>query len=207
MIVSHKHKFIFFKPWKVGGNSVEHNLIEQCGDEDIIDTTHRNPKDTKHIVGKKIYEEYFKFTITRNPWDRMVSYFWWQDGGLVGKNHRANVDKLLKMKFSGYQFKEQFARWIGNYTQFNEPFYFDKKGNPEMDYYMKFENLNEDYKTICEKLNLDCIKKNRRVSFQTSKGDFEVKLYGENYPVTVNNFIRNIKNSLSRISSTKCVKI
>ena len=154
MIVSHKHKFIFFKPWKVGGNSVEHNLIEQCGDGDIIDTTHRNPKDTLDIVGEKIYKQYFKFTISRNPWDRMVSYFWWQDGGLVGKNHRKNTDELLKMKFNGYQFKEQFAQWIGNYTHFNQPFYFNDEGVPSMDHYMKFENLNDDYKKICKKLNL-----------------------------------------------------
>ena len=61
MIISHKHKFIFFKPWKVGGNSVEHNLIEQCGDNDVIDTTHRNPKDTLHIVGKKKFNNWRLF--------------------------------------------------------------------------------------------------------------------------------------------------
>ena len=154
MIISHKHKFIFFKPWKVGGNSVEHNLIEHCGDKDLIDTTHRNPKDTLDIIGKRKFNKYFKFTIARNPWDRMVSYFWWQDGGLVGKNHRKNINKLVKMQFDGYQFKEQFARWIGNYSHFNQPFYFDNTGNPIMDHYMKFENLDDDYKQICKKLKL-----------------------------------------------------
>ena len=57
MIVSHKHKFIFFKPWKVGGNSVEHKLITHCGDDDIRDNTHRNPKDTLDNVGEKIFNE------------------------------------------------------------------------------------------------------------------------------------------------------
>lgn len=154
MIVSHKHKFIFFKPWKVGGNSVEHNLITHCGDNDIIDNTHRNPKDTLDIVGEKIFNEYFKFTIARNPWDRMVSYFWWQDGGLIGENHRENVEKLVKLKFNGYEFKEQFAKWIGNYSHFNEPFYFDEKGNELMDCYMQFERLATDYKKVCNKLKL-----------------------------------------------------
>ena len=154
MIVSHKHKFIFFKPWKVGGNSVEHNLITHCGDGDIIDNTHRNPKDTLDIVGEKIFNEYFKFTIARNPWDRMVSYFWWQDGGLVGENHRENIEKLVKLKFNGYEFKEQFAKWIGNYTHFNEPFYFDEGGTATMDCYMQFERLATDYKKVCNKLKL-----------------------------------------------------
>ena len=48
----------------------------------------------------------------------------------------------------------------------------------------------------CEKLNLNCLRKDRSVSFKTSKGDFDVKLYGENNPVTVNNFIKNIKENI-----------
>ncbi len=34
------------------------------------------------------------------------------------------------------------------------------------------------------------------VTFKTSKGNFEVKLNGEDYPLTVSNFIRNIKNNI-----------
>ena len=48
----------------------------------------------------------------------------------------------------------------------------------------------------CGKLNLNCTKKNQKVAFKTSKGDFEVKLYGENNPITVSNFIKNIKNDI-----------
>ena len=48
----------------------------------------------------------------------------------------------------------------------------------------------------CEKLNLNCVRKNKRVSFKTSKGVFDVKLYGENNPVTVYNFIKNIKKNI-----------
>ena len=49
---------------------------------------------------------------------------------------------------------------------------------------------------FCKKLDLNCIKKNQRVVFKTSKGNFDVELYGENKPVTVSNFIRNIKNNV-----------
>ena len=44
-------------------------------------------------------------------------------------------------------------------------------------------NIGSNY--FCEKLNIKCLKKNEIVVFKTSKGDFDVKLYGENYPVTV----------------------
>ena len=44
-------------------------------------------------------------------------------------------------------------------------------------------------------------KKNREVSFKTSKGVFDVELYGENNPVTTNNFIKNIKKNIYKNKS------
>ncbi len=53
----------------------------------------------------------------------------------------------------------------------------------------------------CEKLKLSCLKKNKKVSFKTSKGVFDVKLYGESYPITVSNFIENIKKNIYKNKS------
>ena len=58
-----------------------------------------------------------------------------------------------------------------------------------------------DSKYYCEKLNLNCVNKNQLVSFETSKGIFEVQLYGENNPVTVSNFIENVKKNIYRNKS------
>ncbi len=58
-----------------------------------------------------------------------------------------------------------------------------------------------DSKYYCEKLNLKCLKKNEIVVFKTSKGNFDVQLYGENNPVTVNNFIKNIKKNIYKNKS------
>ncbi len=48
----------------------------------------------------------------------------------------------------------------------------------------------------CQKLNLSCVKDDKKVLFKTSKGDFEIKLFGEDNPVTVSNFLDNIKNNI-----------
>ena len=50
----------------------------------------------------------------------------------------------------------------------------------------------------CQKLELNCIKNNKIVYFKTSKGNFEVKLFGKDNPVTVSNFIENIDNNIYR---------
>ena len=48
----------------------------------------------------------------------------------------------------------------------------------------------------CQKLNFSCIESNKVVNFKTSKGDFEVKLFGKDNPVTVSNFLENIDNDI-----------
>jgi len=48
----------------------------------------------------------------------------------------------------------------------------------------------------CKKLKFSCIHSNKVVNFKTSKGNFEVKLFGKHNPVTVSNFLENIDNNI-----------
>ncbi|KGF96737.1 Peptidyl-prolyl cis-trans isomerase [Prochlorococcus marinus str. MIT 9201] len=48
----------------------------------------------------------------------------------------------------------------------------------------------------CQKLKISCIQVNKIVYFKTSKGNFEVKLFGEDNPVTVSNFLDNIGKNI-----------
>ena len=53
-----------------------------------------------------------------------------------------------------------------------------------------------DSKYYCQKLKFKCIQNNYVVQFKTTKGDFEVKLFGKDNPVTVSNFLENINNDI-----------
>ena len=53
-----------------------------------------------------------------------------------------------------------------------------------------------DSKNYCQKLKISCIQIDKVVNFKTSKGDFDVKLFGKDSPVTVSNFLENIKNDI-----------
>jgi len=48
----------------------------------------------------------------------------------------------------------------------------------------------------CQKLRFSCIQSNKIVNFKTTKGDFEVELFGKDNPVTVSNFLENINNNI-----------
>jgi len=49
---------------------------------------------------------------------------------------------------------------------------------------------------FCKKLKFSCIHSNKVVYFKTTKGDFEVELFGKDNPVTVSNFLKNIDNNI-----------
>ncbi len=57
----------------------------------------------------------------------------------------------------------------------------------------------------CQKLKFSCTKDNKIVNFKTSKGDFQVKLFGKDNPVTVSNFLENINKNF--YSNQKFYKI
>ena len=58
-----------------------------------------------------------------------------------------------------------------------------------------FKNqIDADY--YCKKLKLNCIQENKVIFFKTSKGDFEIKLFGKDNPLTVSNFLDNIENNI-----------
>ena len=57
----------------------------------------------------------------------------------------------------------------------------------------------------CQKLKFSCTQENKIVNFKTSKGDFQVKLFGKDNPVTVSNFLENINKNF--YSNQKFYKI
>ena len=48
----------------------------------------------------------------------------------------------------------------------------------------------------CQKLRFSCIQSNKIINFKTTKGDFEVELFGKDNPVTGSNFLENIENDI-----------
>ena len=48
----------------------------------------------------------------------------------------------------------------------------------------------------CKKLKFNCVQINKKVLFKTSKGDFEVRLFGKDNPVAVSNFLENVEKNI-----------
>lgn len=95
MIVSKKHNFVFVKTRKTAGSTLEKLYRPLLGDEDYLSGSERDetpsknmpPRTNGHLGIVQIKEQYgknqewwdnaFKFTIERNPWDKVVSSYYW----------------------------------------------------------------------------------------------------------------------------------
>ena len=179
MIISHTHKYIFIKSRKTAGTSVEAALPHYCSGDDIVTPLgdyqfnrdeknewvhqsmnagefhqHDTALTIKNRVPRELWNNYFKFSITRNPWERVVSDFDWQSR----KNPKLVPRKSLFHKL-GFPFNELretrkiFSRYVKGYKKTNDNFYIidDKLC---VDYTIRFENLEENLKEICRMIGL-----------------------------------------------------
>ena len=76
-MVHHGRKCIFIRIIKTAGLSVNKVLGQEK--EQIICGGHAPAKKIKERVSEATWENYFKFSFVRNPWDKMVSQ-WWYNG-------------------------------------------------------------------------------------------------------------------------------
>lgn len=199
MIISHKHKFIFTKPRKVAGTSVEVALSKFCGPDDIITENvsstdidedsyldyarnhdgyfnHMRAGRIKQKIGKKIWDDYIVFTIVRNPWDMVVSrYFWNKKNVTPRKTPKEILLEIANKPFSIDLYGKLFnaVKRLRKNTELTEDddfrtfvlkklpanisntkYYFDWKGKPFNDFVIRYEHLDEDFKTVCEKIGI-----------------------------------------------------
>lgn len=191
MIVCHTFNYIFLKPKKVAGTSVQIALAGYCTGRDqvnkfseeeidqrpwlksfnnsvVLKLNDLNPKSKwyqrvtsenttlkdsrmlgghvtalklKRIIKPAIWNSYYKFTIVRNPWDQQVSRYYQKLYKWTGRGNAAS------------EFPE-FSTWIVQEKQTNENHYFDRHGNPILDFYIRFETLQTDYNTVCDTLGI-----------------------------------------------------
>ncbi len=163
-MLSISKNFLFIHIPKTGGNSVQSILIDYSEDELTTKIKRKKQRlsqgagqrfgvynalydiDKKHfpLLGYKskleenLYSQLFKFTIVRNPWDRMISFYFsphmqrecWVKGDFI---------KMLdKVKPVNYFIRSEEVGGIYD----------------EMDMVLRFENLHQDFSELCDALSL-----------------------------------------------------
>jgi hypothetical protein len=157
-MVSLQKSFLFVHIPKTAGNSIQSALREYSEDElvslrkeqDGIERFGlRNPKyqirkhsalsEYRDALGEEQFRSLYRFTCVRNPWDRMVSYYF---------TPTQNSEMWSRKKFYGIICK---AVPVQEYLKLN-----DHEADPfgNVDYIMRFESLPDDFRFVCGRLQI-----------------------------------------------------
>jgi hypothetical protein len=189
MFISHQHKFIFIKTRKTAGSSIEKFFLDTL-DSNIIfggmppenlDPINCN-KCIEHkgwkFVGKrykKEWQQYYKFTIERNPWDKVVSLYHWQLKTEPQHQITTFDDYILNRK-KLYNKKD----WQ----------LYTKDSIPVVDFIIRYENINEDFATVCKSLNIPYNNELNKINLKSSIR--KNKSYRDFYNTRTKNIISNV---------------
>jgi len=112
------------------------------------------------VFTKQEYDSFFKFTFVRNPWDRIFSAFHFlKKGGFNQYDRRWATEHLADYS----TFDEFVKKWVTRknvlkYVHFVPQFRFvclPEQAGPGVDFLGYFENLNEDFRYVQNRLNKD----------------------------------------------------
>lgn len=149
-MINHKYKCIFIHIPKTGGTTIE-NILRGNKTPESQGSTHR-----KIAFYKRTYlsdfKSYYKFACVRNPWDRLVSAFFYMSSG----GNQSKWDKSVAQEW-GKDFKS-FVKNINTLKNniFLKPQIMFTHVNEllSVDHVMRFESFESETKKITSQLNI-----------------------------------------------------
>jgi hypothetical protein len=193
MILSHTHKFIFFCGSKVGTTSMEEVLrpLQEGAEYDFgspearIVPKHIPPAILKGALPEKVWNEYFKFVFVRNPWDWLISQWFYNSvpstdapspwlhrvrgtsaGVLRGRRVRPRQGEPAQLVRRGnelrredvdatFEILKRFKQLPGRDGLYQSNSVYDMDDRVIVDYVGRYETLEADFDEIMRRVGLD----------------------------------------------------
>ena len=165
MIISHKHRYIFFAIPKTGTHSVRQALRQQMGEQDVeqvelfvkkrfpfpefagIQHGHISTRQIRPVLGDTMFSVYKKFAFVRNPFDRFVSYCAFMSRG-------GNIFETEPQRYMKYVIRE--LKPIDHLLyQPQNAMVTDAEGRLELDIVGRNETMQASYDEICAKVGME----------------------------------------------------
>lgn len=107
------------------------------------------------------FQQYFKFTFVRNPWDRLVSAYHFLETGGMNQWDKSFYEKELSHV---PDFRTFVLEWLTPETMYRyhhfkpqHVFLFDRYFKVSVDFIGQFENIDDDFKEIAKRLGCDAV--------------------------------------------------
>lgn len=162
MIINYDKKFLFVHIQKTAGSSISKNLMLIDGSEFL----HYPHTSIKHAQLTNKQNNCFKFAFVRNPWDRLYSWYCM----ILAKGSSSVFYKYVLQNSNNFsefldlneiikddridQFNTSIPNWKSiSYNQLD--YLTDITNKLNMDFIGRFENIEYDFRYICNILNIE----------------------------------------------------
>lgn len=184
MLISHRKKFIYTKTVKTAGTSVESYFEKYCmpegewvftgGREEYISSdgiigyrgidargkkwrNHMPAKEIRNNISIPIWDSYFKFCVIRNPFDKLISGFYFFEKQKQNPKLQANRQSEISQSLDNINDEgpiERFRSWIKNGEAVidRDKYLIDQEIC--VDYFIKYEELENEIKHVCGVLDV-----------------------------------------------------
>jgi hypothetical protein len=112
-----------------------------------VRSAHLSAEQIKELVGKSNWKNYFTFTFERNPYERLISFYFWRTKNIPNP---ASFKEFLNSIFLN---KEQWLKDNSLDGYSNLPFYMID-GEIAVDHVARFENLTSEIKYIYNRIGI-----------------------------------------------------
>ena len=169
MQISYSHKFIFIHVSKSAGTSIQEALRPLAHNPESMRVNRRPARlglrlramvppqwrvfrehDTARVVQRNLphetFDRFFKFAFVRNPWDWIVSLYWYL---LETPSHRHHYEVAAMHSFEKYV---EFETCRGRRSQHR--FVANRRGELIVDFLGRFEHLEQDFQEVCDHLHV-----------------------------------------------------
>lgn len=146
-MVNHELKCIFIHIPRTAGSSLSTAINKgRRREEGVIEgPIHFGKNWVVKEYGEDLWDEYFKFSFVRNPWDRLLSQYSWRVAKQQDDVQDRGFNEWVMWRSEQKKKREMLTKQVDTITCGSEII---------VDFVGQYENLHRDYATLCEKLNV-----------------------------------------------------
>ena len=109
--------------------------------------------DILSIVGEDVWKNYYKFTVIRNPFDKMISLFFFIE---KINNKKSRFRRIIRniVRNGRKNEIERFRSWVRRRGEPRDRNKYLIDGKECVDYFIRYEELNEGIRHVCDVLSI-----------------------------------------------------
>jgi hypothetical protein len=202
MLLSHSKKFIFVHVYKNAGTSLRKSLLPYAyplhrrvlnkvlgpfgvrAFDPMPCHGHASAQEIREVLGEKIFRDYYKFAVVRNPWDWQLSLYTFM------RKDRLHFQHDISMSFRSF---DEYLQWRVNCDlNLQVDYLTDLDGSILVDDLLRFERLSEDFSRLSKRLGITAKmfheNRSKDSGYQSSYSEFGRKLVERHFAEDIERF-------------------